>query len=187
VILRNKPGEEEHLQKFTALGALAVCEAVEALGLPAKIKWPNDILLNGRKFCGILAETGWMDAKPLHVVLGIGVNVHPPSVPANEELNFPATCLDTDSGKTIDRLTLLQKIVKNIFSWRPQVGEDSFMSAWERHLSFIGEKVFIRGGKEVERIGLVQGLEWDGSLRLLSPDGDIFFVQVGEIHLHRLI
>ena len=96
MILRPQSGEEEHLQKFTALGALAVCEAVESLGLIPRIKWPNDVLLNGRKFCGILVETGWLDERARYIVLGIGVNVTPASVPDSGDLNFPATCLEVE-------------------------------------------------------------------------------------------
>jgi BirA family biotin operon repressor/biotin-[acetyl-CoA-carboxylase] ligase len=187
LILHTGAGEEKHLQKFTALGALAVCDAVNSLGLPAKIKWPNDVLLNGRKFCGILAETSWMDATPLHVILGIGVNVGSASVPTTEVLNFPATSLESESGKNFDRLSLLHQIVQNIISWRTQIGGDGFMTAWEKNLAFMGEQVVLRDGSEGDKVGWVEGLAQDGSLKLRAPDGEHFSVQWGEIHLHPLV
>ncbi len=180
-------GEEKHLQRFTALGALAVSEAVEALGLLPKIKWPNDILLNGRKFCGILAESGWQDDHALYVVLGIGVNVSPGSVPVDEALNYPATCLEAEIHTSCSRLSLLHEILKYLIKWRPLISEDVFLGAWEKRLAFLGEKVSLRGGTEGETIGWVQGLDPDGSLRLSSLDGKLFSVQAGEIELHQHI
>ncbi len=164
LILRTRAGEGDHLQKFTALGALAVCETVHSLGLPAKIKWPNDVLLNGRKFCGILAETIWMDATPRHVILGIGVNVGSASVPKTEMLNYPATSLESESGENFDRLSLLHQIVQNVISWRPHIGGDGFMTAWEKNLAFMGEQVVIRGAGEATR--LAGWKDWSGMAAL---------------------
>jgi BirA family transcriptional regulator, biotin operon repressor / biotin---[acetyl-CoA-carboxylase] ligase len=187
VILHPTFDEENYLQRFTGLGALAVCEAIESLGLLPQIKWPNDILLHGRKFCGILVESGWMDGHALYVVLGIGINISDGSVPINTELNYPATCLEAESQAACNRSLLLIEILKNLIKLRPQVAEDGFLFAWEKRLAFMGEKVSLRGGEEGERVGWVRGLERDGSLRLLSQDGEIFSVHVGEIQLRPLV
>ena len=68
-------------QLFSALGALAVCDVLAAQGLHPEIKWPNDVLLNRRKVCGILAESVWMGEKVDSIVLGIGLNIKPEAVP----------------------------------------------------------------------------------------------------------
>jgi BirA family biotin operon repressor/biotin-[acetyl-CoA-carboxylase] ligase len=187
LVLRPRAEEESSLQMFSALGALAVCEAVEALELHPEIKWPNDVLLNRQKFCGILADAVWLNEKADHVVLGIGVNVLAGSVPRPEDLNYPATCLEVEAGKTLDRLALLHEILVAFLYWRNLFSGTLFMSAWERHLAFCGELVGVRGKAGEERVGQVEGLERDGSLRLRSPGGTGFVVQYGEVHLRPLV
>ena len=96
LVLRPLPDEQSSLTLFSALGALAVCEVLEAQGLRPEIKWPNDVLLNRRKVCGILAESVWMGDKLDSLVLGIGMNIKPEAVPPADQLNFPATCLELE-------------------------------------------------------------------------------------------
>lgn len=187
LVLRPKPEEASSLPLFSALGALAVCEAVEALGLHPEIKWPNDVLLNQRKFCGVLADAVWLAEKADSVVLGIGVNVAPASVPPPDELNFPATCLESEAGRSLDRLSLLREIVSALLYWRALFSSDLFMLTWEQRLAFRGQLVEVRGEAGEGRIGQVEGLERDGSLRLCSPGGSTFTVQFGEVHLRPVV
>ncbi|MEW6092508.1 MAG: biotin--[acetyl-CoA-carboxylase] ligase [Chloroflexota bacterium] len=187
LILRPKPSEVFSVPLFSALGALAVCEAVEALDLSPEIKWPNDVLLNGRKFCGILADAVWLDEKVDSVVLGVGVNVAPASVPPAEELNFPATCLEGEAGRPLDRLHFLHEILLALLYWRGQFANDLYMRAWERHLAFRGQQVEVRGEVGAGWVGQVEGLERDGTLRLRSPDGNEFKIQYGEVHLRPVV
>ena len=109
--LVNRPStaEEGSLSLFSGLGAIAVCEALGSLGLHPEIKWPNDVLLNRRKVCGILAEAVWIGEKVDCIVLGIGVNVKPGSVPPPDRLNFPATSVEAVLGDAVDRLILFRE------------------------------------------------------------------------------
>jgi BirA family biotin operon repressor/biotin-[acetyl-CoA-carboxylase] ligase len=187
LVLRPRPEEESCLQLFSALGALAVCEAVEALGLSPEIKWPNDVLLHGRKFCGVLADAVWLQEKAESVVLGIGVNVVPGSIPPPERVSFPATCLEDEAGKQVDRLLLLSEILHAILYWRGQFSSVQFLRTWERHLAFRGQQVEVRPEAGKARIGRIEGLERDGSLRLSSPNGTLFTVRYGEVHLRPVV
>lgn len=93
----------------TLAAGCAVAEAVRAeTGLPAGLKWPNDVLVNGRKACGILceAETG-PDGAPA-VAVGIGLNVNTPRSALPPRPAFPATSLAAEAGRTFDRERLLQ-------------------------------------------------------------------------------
>ena len=90
---------------LTALGALAVCQALEEqYRLDAQIKWPNDVLVGGCKLAGILAESHWQGSELTGTILGIGINVTRSAVPPGVELSFPATsieaCLDGASTRT---------------------------------------------------------------------------------------
>jgi BirA family transcriptional regulator, biotin operon repressor / biotin---[acetyl-CoA-carboxylase] ligase len=187
LVLRPLPGEEQLVPLFSALGALAVCEALGAKKLQPEIKWPNDVLLNHRKVCGVLAESVWTGSKVDSIVLGIGVNVKPGAVPPPEQLNFPATCIETEAGQTFDRTALMRDILVALLYWRGLLTNELFLHAWENHLAFRGERVEIRSEAGDARLGLLEGLERDGSLRLRSPQGQVFTVQFGEVHLRPVV
>ncbi len=187
LVLRPLPGEEQSVTLFSGLGAMAVCEALEMRGLHPEIKWPNDVLLNRRKVCGILAETVWMGEKMECIVLGIGVNVKPEAVPPSDQLNFPATSIEAEISKRVDRPNLLRDVLQVLLYWRGLLPKDDFSNAWKNHLAFRGEQVEIRTEEVPARIGKVEGLERDGSLRLRSTDGQVFTVQFGEVHLRPVL
>ena len=193
LVLRPLFGREQTTPLFSALGALAVCEALAAIDLVPEIKWPNDVLLNGRKVCGVLAESVWLGAQVESIVLGVGLNVSPEAVPPPEQLNFPATCLAAElppSEQTtvlLDRAVLLQQILQAALYWRSLIATDIFLHAWEQRLAFRGEQVEIRVEGQAPRMGQVDGLEPDGSLRLLSAQGKAFTIQFGEVHLRLVV
>jgi BirA family biotin operon repressor/biotin-[acetyl-CoA-carboxylase] ligase len=187
LVLRPFPGEEQSVPLFSGLGAIAVCEALGMRGLRPEIKWPNDVLLNRRKVCGILAETVWMGDNADSIVLGIGVNVKPEAVPPTDQLNFPATSIETEMGKSVDRLTLFSDVLQGLIYWRSLLTQDIFPNAWENYLAFRGEQVEIRVEGVPTRRGQVEGVERDGSLRLLSQEGQVFTVQFGEVHLRLVL
>ena len=195
LVLRPLQGHQKSIPLFSALGAVAVSEVLSSLGLHPEIKWPNDVLLSRRKVCGVLAESTWIGDKVDTIVLGIGVNIKPESVPPADRLNFPATCLEAEAllqdsqyiSGTFDRLVLLRKTLQAILHWRGLLETDIFIHMWESLLAFRGEQVEIRQeGQEVSR-GQLDGLERDGSLRLYAPQGDVFTIQFGEVHLRPVV
>lgn len=186
LIFKPAAHEMEHLGLFTALGAMAVSQAVEELhGLRALVKWPNDVLLEGRKCAGILTEAAWSGEVVEGVVVGIGVNVSPEAVPPPEEVLFPAISVAEAAGKPVDRLVMLRGIVKALFHWRVKLHEASFLQAWQEKLAYKGEWVQIEesvpGSAPVT--GQVQGLAADGSLLLRGEKGDLFTITTGDVHL----
>jgi BirA family biotin operon repressor/biotin-[acetyl-CoA-carboxylase] ligase len=187
LINRPSTAEEQSIPLFSGLGAIAVCEALGLRGLHPEIKWPNDVLLDRRKVCGILAEAVWMGEKVDCIILGIGVNVNPGSVPSSEKLNFPATCVETVLGKSVDRLVLLRDILQALLYWRSLLTKDVFPAAWNKYLAFRGEQVEIHSQGVHARTGQVDGLERDGSLRLRSQDGQLFLMQFGEVQLRPVL
>jgi BirA family biotin operon repressor/biotin-[acetyl-CoA-carboxylase] ligase len=189
LVLRPIPGEERSIPLFSALGALSICEALETQGLHPQIKWPNDVLLNRRKVCGVLAESVWLGEKVESIVLGVGLNIKPAAVPPLELLEFPATCLEAELPppkqviQDLERAVLLQGILRSVLGLRPLVIADTFLHALEKRLAFRGEQVEIWADGQVLRVGQVDGLGLDGSLRLLSPQGQVITRQYGEVHL----
>ena len=184
LILRPKAEEAVTASLFTGLGALALVEALKKRGLQPQIKWPNDVLVNGKKVAGILVESVWTGDALDTVVLGMGVNVLEGSNPPDAELLFPATNVEAETGTAPKRSVLLRDILTALIEWRKKIPTGELVKAWEKYLAFHGEQVDIWKENEEPLTGRVLGLDPDGSLRLLSArDGRIMTVQFGEIHL----
>lgn len=172
------------LTRLTALGALAVCIALqEHLGLASQIKWPNDVLAGGRKLAGVLVEIDWQGDRPTAAILGIGINIASESVPADNELMFPATCVEAELGSPVDRWALLRATLQALLAWLPRLASADFLTAWERRLAYRGETVQVFTGDGLPLEGRLLGLETDGALRLRLPTGEIQSIQAGELHL----
>jgi BirA family transcriptional regulator, biotin operon repressor / biotin---[acetyl-CoA-carboxylase] ligase len=100
----------ERLPELTGVAARACAEAIAALtGLAAEVKFPNDVLMQGRKAAGVLAE-----AREDRVVLGIGVNVNVPEDMLPEDVDRPATSLLVETGREIDRAELLTELLERL-------------------------------------------------------------------------
>jgi BirA family biotin operon repressor/biotin-[acetyl-CoA-carboxylase] ligase len=183
LILYPTAGEvNEAVTRFTGLGAMAVCRALrDNYSLPAQIKWPNDVLVCGRKLAGILVEAQWSGDRITGLILGIGVNVSSNAVP--EVVDFPATCVETAIGQGVDRWNLLHHIIEELTQWRPLISSPEFIKSWEANLAFRGESVQIKVDDETHLEGMVIGLNPDGSLRLDTSVGKRISLRSGEIHL----
>jgi BirA family biotin operon repressor/biotin-[acetyl-CoA-carboxylase] ligase len=187
LVLRPAEKESASIPLFSALGALAVSQVLENLDLHPQVKWPNDVLLERRKVCGILAESVWMGERVDSVVLGIGINIRPESVPPQEMLMYPATSLESELGRSVDRELVLRDILSALIEWRPRLGTDAFLRAWENWLAFREETVTVSAGGKLICRGQVLGLERDGGLRLLDKNGKIISVQFGEVSLRPVV
>lgn len=186
LILKPAPEEAEHLGLFTALGALAISQALEdELNLRSAIKWPNDVLLQGRKCAGILTEADWSGERVDGVVIGIGINIGPDAVPPADQLLYPAISVEEAAGQSIDRLDMLRAVLAALFQWRKQIGEPAFLQAWRIRLAFLGAWVQIqeaaKGSPQI--IGQITGLAADGSLLLRDEAGQSLTVSTGDVHL----
>jgi BirA family biotin operon repressor/biotin-[acetyl-CoA-carboxylase] ligase len=184
LILRPAAAEADSPSLFTGLGSLSILDALKKHGLKSQIKWPNDVLINGKKVAGILVESVWTGDALDTVVLGVGVNVRTGSNPPDDELLFPATNMEAELGRPLERAEFLRDILSALVAWRPKLVTGKLVKAWEENLSFRGEQVQVWQGGGEPLTGRVLGLEPDGSLRLLTAKRDkIVTVQFGEIHL----
>lgn len=186
LILHPRQEEMAHLVFFTALGALAVSQALEeTLRLEPQIKWPNDVLLQSRKAAGILVETAWAGEQLQGLVMGIGLNVTPAAVPPADMLLFPATSVEAAAGQPVDRLALLRAILDTLFTWRGRITSRAFHQAWEQRLAFRDEWVEVQETGEGSPVvtGQVVGIGEDGSLLLRDASGAVRPVGVGDVRL----
>ena len=167
----------------TLMASLAVHDALlDACNLQTDIKWPNDILANDRKLCGILGE---MVDTPFGraVVVGIGINLNPEGFPP--ELHQTATSVQAATGKPPDAEVVLQALVRALERRYERLqcagGREEIVREWSARSSYAsGKRVRIANGDETLK-GITRGLESDGALRLETDAGEVRIVRAGDV------
>jgi BirA family biotin operon repressor/biotin-[acetyl-CoA-carboxylase] ligase len=183
LVIHPEPHELPFLGLFPALCGLAVCATLrDRYILAAQVKWPNDVLIRRRKTCGVLVEAHWSGSQLLGLVAGIGVNISPGSVLDEASLVFPATCVESELGRPVDRETLLAEILAAFYSWRLRLGSEEFLTAWENWLAFKDEWVRVEQPAGPVN-GRLLGVAPDGSLRLRTEAGQVLEIAVGDVRL----
>ena len=167
--------------QVTMVAAVAMARAIEKVtGLTPGIKWPNDLLLEGKKVCGILTE---LDAEPeavSHVVIGVGVNVN---VPAGDLEPDRATSLQVRTGKDVGRVRLLQEALRQLEEWYRvwQAGGFPVIRAeWQKRSVTVDRLVRVRLG-DITLAGRAAGVDEEGALLLELPDGTVQRLMAGEV------
>ena len=162
-----------HLHLLTIASALSVCDAVRKIDhLKPHVKWPNDVLLNGKKICGILTEMISSDGEK-GVVAGIGLNVNQRPADFPSELREHAASLRMETGRDIPRLPLLRDIMKAFENhyFMFQKGEYSrIINQWKRSSAMLGRSVSLQSGKRKVH-GVVIDLEDNGAIVLRLDNG----------------
>lgn len=172
--------------QFTLVAAVAVVRAIEEVtGLKPSIKWPNDILLNGKKCTGILTELQ-SDADGIKaLIIGIGLNVNQVSEDFNEEVQNIATSLKMESGNGVSRQDLVRSLLFHIEQYTNLYIEEGFgmlKLMWESYSTTIGRPVLARmpsGNLE----GVAEGITDDGVLQLRTPDGKLHGIYSADIEM----
>jgi BirA family biotin operon repressor/biotin-[acetyl-CoA-carboxylase] ligase len=164
------------------LGAsLALAYVLEKLGLEPELKWPNDVLLRGKKVCGILSEAYAEADKVNFVVLGIGLNVNTKKEDFPEELRDSATSLLIETGKEFSRNHLVKEILQELegvyFLLKENPGE--VLSKWCSYAKVEGKMVEVESfGELIE--GVAEGIDEEGAL-LVKTERGIKRVVAGDV------
>lgn len=168
----------------TSVAAVAVARSVEEqTGLKSEIKWPNDILVNGRKVVGILTELVGEDDQVQFVILGIGVNVNIQRDSFPKDLRDKATSLGLEAGRKIDRIELAAAILKHLeleYQSFLREGLKPTIARWKTFWRHRGNTVEVRYLDRVVR-GVALDVEDDGALLLELPGGERERVRAGEV------
>jgi BirA family transcriptional regulator, biotin operon repressor / biotin---[acetyl-CoA-carboxylase] ligase len=180
------PQLQTNLPLYAPLGAMGVALAMEELySAHPQIKWPNDVLLNRKKVCGILTEASWQEARLEGIVLGIGINIASSAVRTEDEFIFPASTLQSNLEKPVNRLDLLAEVIRFIFMWRQRLDSIDFIQAWNDRLAFRGETVQInRPGQDILS-GKIMHISLDGLLWIRLKDGKEISVSAGDVSLQK--
>lgn len=170
--------------KLTIMTAVAVAEAIiQTTGIHAKIKWPNDILTDGKKVCGILTEmSAEMDAIN-YVIIGVGINVNNDDFP--DELKGIGTSLKQIKGENINRLALLSALLKKLEYYYIKAENEGFHEVFEKWRSLcinLGKKVNITG-KNGSFEGIAIDIDEFGALLVRTENGEVVRVLSGDVSL----
>ncbi len=178
------------LEKFGVIPFLCAISVAEAIEKNAKVnittKWPNDLLINGKKFCGILMEVSITADKGDFAILGIGVNVNQVQFP--KEIQDYATSLRLATGKLYNRTMLIQDILRSFETDYIELNRNkdfnSVISKWKKRCEMLGKEIMvIQNGKtikgkaiDIEERGFLL-LEVEGSKVLKLSSGDATLVK----------
>ncbi len=163
------------------VAALAVAEIIERHGLAATIKWPNDVLVNQKKICGILCESVKRNGK-YNAVLGIGVNVNS-SQEVFADIPAPATSLSQELNTSVPLEPLCLNVVDLIVRYFTELSQKGFVHFRERileRLAFRNEKKRFLDGKK-KYTGIIRDVNPDGTLLFELTNGSIMTLFAGEI------
>jgi BirA family biotin operon repressor/biotin-[acetyl-CoA-carboxylase] ligase len=170
--------------KLTLLTAVAVCRALRGVtGLEIGIKWPNDLLINGKKICGILVESAGEDGKIRYCVVGIGIDVNLEAQDYAEELSHRATSLKIEGNQKYDRAVIIGAVMKEmefLMTTFLEQGFSTIANLWEALSVTLGKTITVKT-HQGEIIGVAEELDGTGALKLRKPDGNIEIVYSGEI------
>lgn len=186
LILRPKLNPKE-ASKLTFVAGLAVTKVLrEMFGLNAETKWPNDVLVNSRKICGILAEMNTIGETVNFVVVGVGVNANfdiEEALP--EQLRKVATSLENELGRKVhlEKLfrTLLRRL-ENLYELFLKKGFDPVLEEWKNYAGFLGRQVEITSRTE-KLSGFALDVDYEGALVLRLEDGTMKRFFVGDVSL----
>jgi BirA family transcriptional regulator, biotin operon repressor / biotin---[acetyl-CoA-carboxylase] ligase len=171
---------------ITQVAAAAVSKALRSLGVKAYIKWPNDIILNYKKICGILTEMSGEINKVNYVIVGIGINVNTEEWEFPEEVKDTATSLKIEQGVGIERKRLAAKILDDFKElYEEIVMKNSIKTSIEicRKYSILIDKEVKIINRGNEAIAKAIGLSEDGKLIVKYKDGKIDEIISGEVSI----
>jgi BirA family biotin operon repressor/biotin-[acetyl-CoA-carboxylase] ligase len=174
--------------QLTVAAATALVRAIRGqAGVEPKIKWPNDILLNGKKIAGVLTELSAELDRIKYVILGIGVDVNLGSGDLPADLRKMATSLRIEAGRTFRRADLAAAILGELEKDYGRIRNQQFAGIadeWERHCATLGHQVKIQmGGRLVQ--GRAESLDQDGALLLRTDHGHLERIIGGDVTVEK--
>jgi len=165
----------DHIYRLTLMAGISVVEALEDIGIKARIKWPNDVTINEKKVCGILTEVeAQMDCVNF-VIIGIGIdaNIEMDMLPAI--MRVSTTSLKEETGNDIDRVLLVQSLLDRLekdYNTYLNGNFDLILNRWKEYSSTLNRRVkIVTRFKSIE--GEAVGIDHDGALVIEMDDGTL--------------
>jgi len=163
---------------------IGVCDAARTMGAAAMLKWPNDVLVHGKKLAGVLVEAHSQGNRLESIVVGIGVNLAAAALPP--ELLATATTLEHATGAPVDRAAFIEQLLAQVERWMDRYiasGLSAIAPSWhERMAQGIAARARVDGA---DLSGEVAGLDGDGALLLRDSVGRLHRVRSGDVEVIR--
>jgi BirA family biotin operon repressor/biotin-[acetyl-CoA-carboxylase] ligase len=173
----------DYLSSLIMLTSLTVVRSIDAVtGMKCQIKWPNDVLINGRKVCGILIKSRVRGSSVDYAIIGIGINVN--LRPSDFAAILPiATSLSHELGTDISPVAVTRQLLVELerLYLALQRGEPIYKE-WRDGLVTLGRRVRVKSGKAVHE-GTAESVARDGSLLLRRQDGSLTKIVAGDVTL----
>lgn len=186
-LLLRPPLEIQRCPQLTLLTAVAVVETIqENYGIEANIKWPNDVLIQGKKICGILTELNAEADRINWVVIGIGINVNTTEDDFTPEVLEVATSLRIAGGEVLRRVPLIQQVLERFEELYFLYLKEGFLPVkkrWESKAITIDKKVTIRT-LQGSFDGVAEGIDDGGVLLVRKEDGTLQHVYSADVEIH---
>ena len=176
-----KPQKTDYVSNLTQYVSCVICSLLEEFNLSPKIKWPNDVQINGEKISGILSEGRIQNGKLEGIVLGIGLNVNLEEADVLK-IDQKATSMKVLLNKTFDKKEILNLFLDKFFNEIDDVfyfGFEKIKDNYISHCNFLGNKVCIKD-KEKNLEGIAKSINDDGSLNL-EIDNNTVIIRNGDL------
>lgn len=186
VILRPKL-PPAHAPQLTLMSAVAVAETVRSfLPYPPEIKWPNDIMVGGKKLAGILTETSCESDKILFVIIGIGVNLNFTPALMPEAIQDQATSMLILTQNPVDRTAFMRRLIHNLDKCYGELRDKGFSylaPRWESFFGLKGKNIKVQMTTSPDQAirGKAAGIDGDGALILEDDRGVLRRIIAGEV------
>jgi BirA family biotin operon repressor/biotin-[acetyl-CoA-carboxylase] ligase len=173
------------LPYLVMMASLATVQSIEAVtGLRADIKWPNDVLVSGKKVCGILIENEVRPDRPATAIAGIGINTGLEPAALGEVIT-PATSLSAETGQPVSRAEIVRKLLEAFDGmWGADRDRRAVYEAWKARLVTLGQRVTVTW-KDTALEGRAEDVDESGALLVRTGDGTLTTVVAGDVSLRK--
>jgi BirA family biotin operon repressor/biotin-[acetyl-CoA-carboxylase] ligase len=173
-----------HAPQLTLMAAVALADTIASfIGAPPTIKWPNDILVGGKKLAGILTESSCDSERIEFVILGIGVNLNYPVALMPKVIRERATSILALTKNNIKREAFLQRLIQDLdrcYGELEEVGFDSLALRWEALFGLRGKRLRVEMTDHI-MIGMAKGIDRDGALIVEDDRGERQRIIAGDV------
>ena len=183
IILKPSETFNEIYPNLTQYLSVTLCKVIESYGVQTQIKWPNDVLIDGKKIAGILSETVMQGQKLKGIVLGVGVNLNSNQEKIDAIPNKIATSLNIETQKAIDLKEFLNKLLTEFFEHYDEFLQSGFLQIKDDYIKrncFLGKELKVQVFNHMES-GLAKAVNDLGELVLEDNNKREIVLTIGDI------
>jgi BirA family biotin operon repressor/biotin-[acetyl-CoA-carboxylase] ligase len=176
--------EDSPLANITQYMSLAIIDVLETYGVPGVIKWPNDVLVKGKKICGLLSQASIKENRLAGYVLGAGINLNMPAE-VLAEIDQPATALNLITKMPVNREGFLSRLLERFYGGFEDFLQQGFPSIQDQYTAlspFLGSQITV-SLPDRKLTGKAAAYDTQGRLQLITEDGTIETLTVGDVNL----